>query len=193
MPQSNTQLDELIMAIKIFCDKERSTARGSIPNYAAAKHLRSLFIIHCLNLANEFPDVPDVVYSRRILNYGISRKKGTIDEKIWELYFEGGATLETLGKAIDYESRTVKRYIEGFAYSIAVQLLEIELELSNPIKIPILAEVEVTERKAKIYLQDQYDLSPRQANILLVFCVYPSLTQNEICDQKLIISENTLN
>jgi hypothetical protein len=192
MSQVNAPLDELIEAIRNFCDKERSVARGSVPDYTAANQLRNIFNKHCPNLAKDFKDVPDVVYARRIINYGITRKKGAPAEKIWELYFEGGSTLEILGKALDYESRTVKKYIDGFAYELAIQLLEIESDLVNPIKFPTPSIAEITERKAKAYLDDQYGLSPQQAHILLVFCLYPALSQNELCDQILIIGENTL-
>jgi DNA-binding CsgD family transcriptional regulator len=192
MPQSNAPLDELITVIKNFCDKERSTARGSAPDYSAANQLRLLFNNRCPNLAKDFLDVPDVVYARRIINYGISRKKGNVTEKIWELYFEGGSTQENLAKATDYEARTVKRYIDVFPYEIATQLLEIETELINPIKVPTPSIAQITEQKSKAYLDDQYDLTPTQANILLAFCLHPSLFQNEICDQILFISENTL-
>jgi len=192
MPKSNAELEELIAAINLFCDNERATARGKPQDYKAANQLRTLFKRLCPNLEKNIPDTPDVIYARRIVDYGISRKKGTVLEQIWELYYKGGSTLENLGKATDYESRTVRRYIKVFAYETATQLLEIELELSNPIQVPPPAKATIIEQKAIVYLQDHFYLTPSQAKILLAFCVYPSLNQEQFCEEVLFISGNTL-
>lgn len=192
MTQSNISLEELQATIQLFCDAERSVARSNPPNPVAAKQLRDTFNQNCPNLAKNFLDVPDVVYARRIINYGISYTRITVTENIWELYYEGGSTLEDLGKALDYGARTVKKYISRFAYNLAVQLLEIENQISNPIPTSQPSRVEIANRKAVAVLQDKYCLSPKQAEVLLAFCLYPNLTQAQICSKVLYIAENTL-
>ncbi len=188
MSDQNADLDELVIAVQAVCEKVRATAKGSPPNRATATALRNTFNRVCPRLCQKFQNASDDIYARRIIDFGVAGQNDPVQEKIWQEYYKSGSTLAEIENLINYASRTARRLIGVFAYRVAVQLLEKELEITDPIQ----GHTETVDQRARRTLQDAFDLSNKQAEILFAFCRHPELSQGEICGRILFIAENTL-
>jgi DNA-binding CsgD family transcriptional regulator len=188
MGDANQNLAELTESVRLFCEKERAAARGGIRDKGAVTRVRVLFCQHCPRLCQQFLDAPDVVYARKIIDYAVAGINDPVTSVIWQEYYKNGITLEEMQHKVDYASRTVRRLIGAFSEKVTIQLWEKDLEIADPLP----ASPETLEQRAKRILQNTYDLTNRQADILLAHCKWQGLGIQELCDKVLFMSENTL-
>jgi DNA-binding CsgD family transcriptional regulator len=185
----NADLEELVQGIQLLVDTERSTARGAKRNPFVVAGFRSLFKRLCPRLSKNFPEAPDIIYARKVIDFAVAGLNEQVETVIWQEYYKGGSTLAELEELVNYASRTVRRYIVSFAEKMAVQLWEKEMDLATlPVEV---IPADTLEQRATRKLEDAFNLSPSQAKILLTYCRHKNIGMKAILEL-LHISENTL-
>ena len=191
MANQNHQFQDFVDAINQICLSVRSHARGGLIDHDEANKFRVLFTQNFPVLSAEFANLPGFVYARAVINFAVEILDDENVYTVWSLYFEKGKRLSDLAEAMHYSTRTVRRFVKSFPERIAVQIWESALVPPSPVP-------ETTPRtlltKAKRILENDYTLSLRASEALLVFCLTfrMGMSRKDIAEKLLIISPNTL-
>ena len=190
MAGNNDDFQELAQAIQIFCGKERSACTGNPLDHAAASELRIVFTRVLFGLSAKFPDAPNVVYARGIVIFAIDSLDHRVNTVLWQKYFSRGLTLEEIADELNYSPRTVRRFINTFPEQVARQLWECGYEIPPPPPLSLTT----LHHRARMILEDEFDLTETQAKTLLAFCYSRSLglSRGEISKKVLNRSLNTI-
>jgi DNA-binding MarR family transcriptional regulator len=183
----NEVLFALIQNIENYLNKERSAAKGSRRDYSAASKLKTQLCHLFPKLSASFLEAPDIVFVIRMIDFAVSGLTDRVSDTIWKKYYQGGGTLFDLEDELNYARSTVQRLLKSFPEKISIQLWRKEQEISSP---PIIPPITLVNDVLRMF-ESEFDLSMKQAQVLLVFCVWQSLGLKEVC-RRLSISENTL-
>lgn len=192
MGDKNEKIQELVDAIQDFCEHERSTVKGDSGNRAASSTLRTSLETCLPELVQDFDDAPDAVYVTAIISYAVENLPEEY-HAVWEDYFLGGCAQATLAAQVHRAVSTVRGYVKNFSLLVAEQLWKLEYALARskrPTALPPVSIDALFERAKKV-LEQEFDLSPKQAQCLLVFCLENQLGRNVILQEILFISKNT--
>ena len=182
----NTQFHGLQTAIKDYLNEKRNFSAYAILETASAENLVTIVNTYLSALATQLDwQLPDSVYSKKLITFGITGLGNHIYETIWQKYYLEGLSLQATANLISYSERNTRRLIAKLPALIAEQLFEKNFELFDREDIK---PNTVTQLRA-MRLMDAFDLTSRQAEILLVFCdTGKYLGQKAIC-AKLHLSE----
>ena len=186
MIQLNDALEKLRQAVAAYCIQLR---KGEELANAAHK-LRIVFKKVLPDLAQTFNDNdPDIIYAERIVQSAVDqldRPDNRHPAKLWSLYFVQNSTAKDVAVQTDFSEESIKRHVEALPRMVTVELFKLNKD--------IIALGTPEDRQNKI-LQDAFQLTPRQAEVLLVYTytLYkdPDITRKEIA-ARLFITENTL-
>ena len=193
MGDKNEKIQELIDAIQVFCEHERAIVRGGGGDRTAASTLRTSLEACLPTLVKSVRNAPDAVFVKVIISHAVENLPEEY-HAVWEDYFGKGCTQTALAAQVNRATKTVRGYVKNFPLLVADQLWGLEYDLSWGTRLAATlppVSIEALFERAKKILEQKFDLSPKQAQCLLVFCLEEQLGRNAILQDILFISKNT--
>lgn len=199
MDHPNVKFEKMLSAVTAYCMLLREA--GSTPKAAhelrrAAHKLTTVFKQTLTALANTAAfndDDPDLVYAERIVHFGVSGLSKKIFAKFWKYYFTSSLSAIDAAKKMGISRSSIYRLEKVFPRKVSNKLWLKNQELTAP-KERATVSPKTLEAKRKEILQEAFDLTDRQADVLLLHCYSlrgPHLTRREIA-KRLYITANTL-
>jgi DNA-binding CsgD family transcriptional regulator len=189
MPSPTNDFVKLCQAITAYCKKMRE---GSDSLQNAAHKFKKLFKEILPPLAKTFnDDDADTVYAQKLIHFVVNGLGNEHLTKLWDLYFVLNSTAYDVAQQANYSRSSIIRHAEAFPRMVAEHLFSKNSELiAQPYKI------ELSEsQKQKEILQRSFKLTPRQAEVLLLYAytlyTAPHRSRKDIASA-LYITDNTL-
>ena len=189
MNKRDEENKKLIKSIKDVLHALRVVSRGGEVDHVVASKMISLVKVCLTYLASAFDvDAPGIVYAKALIGFAI---KGLLDKplsKIWDEYYIRGRSIWELSADMYISPETVRSRIKSLPERVAMQLWEINLELAPRHRIN---PSTLQQRQANI-LEEEFSLTDREIEIMLIYAEPGEQGRQEILDERLFITENTL-
>lgn len=184
----NRDHDDLIAKINLYLIGVRNN------DLSCAGSIRETLtkLLPCVCEAQEASTEPDAIFIDLVITSGV---RGLTDDfpaalDLWNIYYLESTPDRQAAKRLSISREHLRRLISRFGALIARQLWQKNHEMANP-RVGLYSPSTLKQDRLTAF-KTEYNLSPRQAEVLLAFCEQGPHVGRRTLAEKLYISEETL-